>query len=139
MKGLKPDFHNAMQGDKAIDLYNLFLLRVRSEYAKFAKCDMAEAEKLVQPGAFGEHMTIDSQADGPVTLVIESVKDPKAVQKLEKQKAREAKNAQAKLDKQAKKEEVVKEEVGEKEEEKTEEKPEEKAEEKAESKEQTQD
>ena len=37
----------AMNGEKAVDLYNLFLLRLRTEYAKFAKCEFAEAEKLV--------------------------------------------------------------------------------------------
>ena len=26
LKGRKPDFHNAMEGQKALDLYNYFLL-----------------------------------------------------------------------------------------------------------------
>ncbi len=40
-------------------------------------------EKYVQPGSFGNHMLINQTNDGPVTLVIESVKDAKAVKKYE--------------------------------------------------------
>ena len=36
-------------------------------------------------------MMIDITNDGPVTLVLDSIKDPKAVKKLEAKKAREAK------------------------------------------------
>ena len=34
------------------------------------------------PGAFGQHMDIEMVNDGPVTLVIESKKDPREVKKL---------------------------------------------------------
>jgi len=44
----------------------------------------------VQPGSFGNYMNIEMTCDGPVTLVIESVKDAKAVKKLEAKKIREA-------------------------------------------------
>ena len=49
-------------------------------------------EQFVQPGSFGNHMLINQTNDGPVTLVIESVKDIKAVKKWEAAKAREAKS-----------------------------------------------
>jgi hypothetical protein len=42
----------------------------------------------VQPGAFGQYMNIESVADGPVTLVIDSVKDEKSMKKLENAKKR---------------------------------------------------
>lgn len=50
--------------------------------------------KFVQPGSFGNLMSIEMECDGPVTLVIESVKDERAVKKLaqiNKRKAREQK------------------------------------------------
>lgn len=50
----------------------------------------SEELKFVQPGSFGNHMNIEMTCDGPVTLVIESVKDAKAVKKLEALKIREA-------------------------------------------------
>ena len=46
--------------------------------------------KFVQPGSFGNYMNIEMTCDGPVTLVIESVKDAKAIKKLEAKKIREA-------------------------------------------------
>ena len=48
--------------------------------------------KFVQPGSFGNYMNIEMTCDGPVTLVIESVKDAKAVKKLEAKKIREARS-----------------------------------------------
>ena len=44
-------------------------------------------------------MNIDMTNDGPVTLIWESQKDPKAVAKLEKLKAREAKIAAQRAEK----------------------------------------
>jgi hypothetical protein len=38
----------------------------------------------VYPGAFGEYMNVEIVGDGPVTIVIDSVKDEKAEKKLEK-------------------------------------------------------
>lgn len=35
--------------------------------------------KYIYPGSFGNYMNIETVCDGPVTLVIDSVKDPKAV------------------------------------------------------------
>ena len=57
------------------------------------------------PGAFGQYMNIETVCDGPVTLVWESQKDPKAVAKLEKLKAREAKVQAQRAEKAAKLEE----------------------------------
>ena len=47
-------------------------------------------------------MNIETVCDGPVTLVWESQKDPKAVAKLEKLKAREAKVQAQRAEKAAK-------------------------------------
>ena len=44
----------------------------------------------VFPGAFGQYMNIEMVNDGPVTLIIESNKDPKALKKLEARQDREA-------------------------------------------------
>ena len=38
----------------------------------------------VKPGAFGQYMNVEIVGDGPVTLVIDSIKDEKAQKKLEK-------------------------------------------------------
>jgi D-aminoacyl-tRNA deacylase len=86
LKGTKPDFHDAMPGETALPLFNEFLGYLRKQY---------RADK-VQPGAFGEYMNVEIVGDGPVTLVIDSVKDPKAVAKLEKQQARERANLENK-------------------------------------------
>ena len=82
MKGTKPDFHNAMQGESAYPLFNEFLARLRHDYR----------EDGVFPGAFGQYMNVEIVGDGPVTLVIDSVKDEKAQKKWEKQQEREANN-----------------------------------------------
>jgi heme exporter protein D len=49
-------------------------------------------------------MNVEIVGDGPVTLVIDSIKDEKAMKKLEKQKEREAKVKQQKEAKLAAKE-----------------------------------
>ena len=81
LKGTKPDFHDAMDGEKALPLFNSFLEGLRKAY---------KPEK-VQPGAFGQYMNVEIVGDGPVTLAIDSIKDEKAQRKLEKQLLREAK------------------------------------------------
>ncbi len=82
LKGTKPDFHDAMHGDDALPLYNSFLEYLKKNYH----------EGRVKPGAFGQYMNVEIVGDGPVTLVIDSIKDEKAQRKLEKQIERE--NAQ---------------------------------------------
>ena len=58
LKGNKPDFHEAMGGDKARELFDKIVKRIREKYD----------EKKVQTGAFGEYMQIDMECDGPVTI-----------------------------------------------------------------------
>ncbi len=92
MKGTKPDFHQAMGNGPANELYNKFLDKLTAEFNEHKKKAKIESTKVpVLPGAFGQYMNIDMTNDGPVTLVWESFKDPKALAKLEKIKAREAK------------------------------------------------
>eukprot|EP00347_Sterkiella_histriomuscorum_P018041 403347014 len=83
LKGTKPDFHDAMNGEKAQLLYNEFLEYLRKQY---------EAER-VQPGAFGQYMNIEMVCDGPVTITVESQKDEKALKKLEALERRKLKGA----------------------------------------------
>ena len=68
-----------MNGDQAKPLYDMFLEKLEKSYGKPDK---------VFPGAFGQHMNIEMVNDGPVTLVIDSVKDPKALAKWEKEQAK---------------------------------------------------
>ena len=57
-----------MQGEEAHPLFNRFLEYLRKQYR----------EDGVYPGAFGEYMNVEIVGDGPVTLVIDSIKDEKA-------------------------------------------------------------
>ena len=92
MKGTKPDFHAAMAPELARELYDQFLAKLSAEFiVARAKAKIQSDKVPVLPGAFGEHMNINMTADGPLTLIWDSVKDGKAVAKLEKIKAREAK------------------------------------------------
>ena len=58
LKGNKPDFHSAMDGDKAKELFDKIVAKAREKYD----------EKKVQTGKFGEYMFIDMECDGPVTI-----------------------------------------------------------------------
>merc|ERR1712216_631370 len=60
----KPDFHQAMGGDRAKSLYEFFVERCRQEY---------RTDK-VATGEFGAYMQVDLRNDGPVT--VELVADP---------------------------------------------------------------
>ncbi|XP_067634103.1 D-aminoacyl-tRNA deacylase-like isoform X1 [Eurosta solidaginis] len=69
LKGNKPDFHLAMQGDAAQNLYNTFLKRLQNEY---------NVHKI-KDGKFGAYMQVYIQNDGPVTVELESpIEDVKA-------------------------------------------------------------
>ncbi|KAM3961156.1 D-aminoacyl-tRNA deacylase [Aphomia sociella] len=61
-KGTKPDFHNAMPGEKSKEFYEKFLQMLRDQYI---------ADK-VKDGEFGAYMQVSIQNDGPVTFEIES-------------------------------------------------------------------
>jgi D-tyrosyl-tRNA(Tyr) deacylase len=58
LKGNKPDFHFAMEGNKANELFDKIVKRAKEKYD----------EKKVQTGKFGEHMLIEMECDGPVTI-----------------------------------------------------------------------
>ena len=58
LKGNKPDFHFAMEGNKANELFDKIVKRAKEKYN----------EKKVQTGKFGEHMFIEMECDGPVTI-----------------------------------------------------------------------
>ena len=58
LKGNKPDFHFAMEGNKANELFDKIVKRAREK----------NNEKKVQTGKFGEHMFIEMECDGPVTI-----------------------------------------------------------------------
>ena len=100
MKGTKPDYHQAMAGESARVLYDQFLEKLSAEFIQMrTKCNVQSEKVPVLPGAFGQYMNIDMTNDGPITLIWESQKDPKAVAKLEKLKAREAKIAAQRAEK----------------------------------------
>jgi D-tyrosyl-tRNA(Tyr) deacylase len=57
-KGSKPDFHGAMRGDQAKELYQIF----------FAKVQQGYNSKKVKDGVFQAMMEIALVNDGPVWL-----------------------------------------------------------------------
>lgn len=59
--GNRPNFAQGAQKDKALALYELFV----QELKRLGVVN-------VQTGVFGEHMDIDTELDGPITLVLDS-------------------------------------------------------------------
>jgi len=57
-KGSKPDFHGAMGGDQAKELYQLFVRRIQEGYQR----------EKVKDGVFQAMMEVALVNDGPVTL-----------------------------------------------------------------------
>lgn len=64
LKGNKPDFHLAMQGADASNLYNFLLQQLGDQYST----------DKIKDGKFGAMMQVHIQNDGPVTIEIESSK-----------------------------------------------------------------
>ncbi len=58
----RPDFFAAADKELAVKLYDLFTVK------------LTEAGLPVKTGYFGEHMKIDSNLNGPVTIIMESDK-----------------------------------------------------------------
>ena len=61
-KGRRPNFMDALSGDKSEELYELFVSECRQVLGK------------VETGVFGADMKVLIENDGPVTLLIESKK-----------------------------------------------------------------
>lgn len=61
-KGNRPSFINAEIPDKANILYEMMINEIQKENI------------VVKKGAFGEHMMINLENDGPVTIILESRK-----------------------------------------------------------------
>ncbi|MBN1823226.1 MAG: D-tyrosyl-tRNA(Tyr) deacylase [Endomicrobiales bacterium] len=59
-KGRRPDFTGAMEPQKAIELYNAFLSKLKSSGLK------------VVSGDFGAEMFVNIHNDGPVTILIDT-------------------------------------------------------------------
>ncbi len=59
-KGRRPSFSNAMEVDKARDLFEVFVAKARQKVLK------------VETGVFQAHMDVKLTNDGPVTLIIDS-------------------------------------------------------------------
>lgn len=59
--GNRPNFANGADKDKALYLYELFAKQLQSL-----------GVKNVKTGVFGQHMDIDTELDGPITLVLNS-------------------------------------------------------------------
>lgn len=59
LNGNKPDFHNSMKADKAEEIYDRFVLKLKEQGLK------------VETGKFGAMMNVSLINDGPVTLVLE--------------------------------------------------------------------
>jgi len=60
-KGNRPSFNRAALPEQAVPLYEYFVAQLTSALGR-----------EVPTGRFGEHMDIDAQNDGPVTLVVDS-------------------------------------------------------------------
>ncbi|MGL5822144.1 MAG: D-aminoacyl-tRNA deacylase [Sarcina sp.] len=61
-KGRRPNFMEALGGDEAKELYEIFVQMCKEEGIK------------VETGVFGAHMQVYIENDGPVTLMLESDK-----------------------------------------------------------------
>ncbi|CAD8201379.1 unnamed protein product [Paramecium octaurelia] len=74
MKGNKPDFHYAMDAEKARELYEYFV----------DECGKAYKPEKIKKGAFQQYMAVNIVNDGPVTIEIDEMEVEKQ-QKQQKQ------------------------------------------------------
>ena len=65
LKGNKPDFHKALENEKALAFYEMFVEILKQRYMK----------EKIQIGAFGKYMNVSMVGDGPVTITMDSGKD----------------------------------------------------------------
>lgn len=63
LKGNKPDFHHAMSGEKAKEMYDKLLQKLGADYGDPTK---------IKDGVFGAMMEVQINNSGPVTIEIES-------------------------------------------------------------------
>jgi D-tyrosyl-tRNA(Tyr) deacylase len=80
LKGNKPDFHNAMDPEKAEKMYNTFVEILKKKHEK------------VQCGQFGEYMEVSLINDGPITINWEypEIKSESKTEKNKKEQKKEA-------------------------------------------------
>lgn len=60
-RGNRPNFMNALSGDKSVVLYDKFVERTKEVFGG-----------KVQTGMFGEHMEINQLTDGPINIILDS-------------------------------------------------------------------
>lgn len=65
LKGNKPDFHHAMAGEKAKEMYDQLLQKLGTDYGQPSR---------IKDGVFGAMMEVHIVNSGPVTIEIESPK-----------------------------------------------------------------
>src|SRR6056297_1720506 len=63
-KGRRPSFIEAARPKQALELYKKFVEYIENKY-----------DLSVETGTFQEHMAVDIQNDGPVTLLVDSKKE----------------------------------------------------------------
>jgi len=61
-KGRRPSFSNAMEVEKARDLFEVFVAKAREKVTR------------IETGVFQAHMDVKLNNDGPVTLIIDTLK-----------------------------------------------------------------